>query len=316
MAYTVAQRKAFFELAEQYKNTSIGNYNEEAQDLSNRIAEMAKSPEGLRELANLIVEDLAEEMKVYDIRGLFFGDVKKRGLNEKVVYKQKGKFRAYQITHGGYVPKSRIFHENVTVQPDIFAVRPACDLLQLEVGNIHTVAELREGAREALLNLYNRHVFGAIRGATNEEGVNMIKCTNANAEITKTALNEAIRLAAKHGTPTVVGSYAALAPIADFEGYSEATKREIEQTGKLGKYRGANIVVLEEMKNEDGENVIVDNEIYVIVEKAGHIDDFGELRNREIIDVEHDEFSIKIQQMWGLTIMDAKKMVRIEIATS
>lgn len=314
MAYTVAQRQKFFELAKKYENTSIGNYNEEAQDLSARIAEMAKTPEGLHELANLIVEDLAEELPVYDIRNLFFGGVKKRGLNEKVVYKKRGKFRAYQITHGGYVPKSRIFHDNVTVQPDIFAVRPACDLLQLEVGNIHTVAELREGAREALLNLYNRHIFGAIREATSQAGVNYVKCVNANLEITKQSLNEALRMVAKHGTPTILGTYGALAPIADFEGYSEDTKREIEMTGKLGKYRGANIVVLDEMENEDGIQVMNDNEIFIVVEKAGHIDDFGELRNREILDVEHDEFSIKIQQMWGMTIMDDEKMVRIEIA--
>ena len=307
MAYTQAQREKFFELVKKYENAT--RYNEEAQDLSNRIAEMAKTNEGLAELAQLITEDLEEEMKAYDLRPLFFGPVKKRALNETVEYRKKGKFRAYQITHGGYVPKSRIFEDTVTVQPDIFAVRPACDLLQLEVGKIASVQELRDGAKEAMLDLYNKHMFGLLDAAIPED--NQVEV--AGGVIEKGALDAAIRKAAKHGKVSIVGSYAAVTPIADFDGFTDQTKYEIEKTGKLGVYRGANIVILDEYLDADEEQVIKDDVIFIVVEKAGHIDDFGELRNREIIDAEHDELSIKIQTMWGVTVTDAHKMWKIKI---
>ena len=308
MAYTKAEREKFFELVKKYENAS--RYNEEAQDLSNRIAEMAKTNEGLAELAQLITEDLEDELKAYDLRPMFFGPVKKRDLNETVEYRKKGKFRAYQITHGGYVPKSRIFTDSVTVQPTIFAVRPACDLLQLETGKIGSVQELRDGARDAMLVEYNRFLYATLDTAIPKGADNCLTVTTA---VDKATLDKALAMVAKHGKPTIVGTYASLTPIMDFDGLTDATKEQIEKTGTLGMYRGANLVMLEEFNDADGEPVIDDNQIFIVCQKAGHIDDFGELRNREIIDNEHDELSIKIQTMWGLTVMDAHKMARIII---
>jgi hypothetical protein len=310
MAYTVAQRKKFFELVKKYEHAS--RYNEEAQDISKRIQAMAKTPQGLNELAQLITEDLEEEMKAYDIRPLFFGPVKNRDLNETVEYKRKGKFRAYQITHGGYVPKSRIFQDVVTATPDIFAVRPACDLLQLETGKISSVQELRDGARDALLSLYVGHVYGAIANAIPSGGDNYASVVGA--EVDKATLDSMITKMSKHGDVSVVGTHSALAPVLDFQGYSDATLRDIERTGSLGIYRGAQMVKIDQFQDADDVDLIKDNEIYVISQKAGHIDDFGELRNREIVDAEHDELSVKIQQMWGMTILHAEKMGRIVIS--
>lgn len=310
MAYTVAQRKKFFELVKKYENATQTRYNDEAKDLSARIAKMAQSPNGLNELAQLITEDLEEEMKAYDIRPLFFGAVKSRDLNETVEYKRKGKFRAYQIAHGGYVPKSRIFQDTMTVEPALFAVRPACDLLQLETGKISSVQELRDGARDALLTEYNRYTYNILEASIPNDANH--RETNAGG-VTKATLDKFITMVSKHGPVSIVGAHSALAPILDFQGYSDATLAQIERTGNLGVYRGAQLVKLEEFVDADDQPVIKDDRIFIVSQKAGHIDDFGELRNREIIDAEHDEFSVKIQTMWGLTVLHGDKMAVIEL---
>ncbi|ARC72569.1 MULTISPECIES: HK97-fold major capsid protein [Bacillus] len=308
MAYTVAQRKKFFELVKKYENAS--RYNAEAQDLSNRIREMAKSPMGRHELAQLITEDLEEEMKAYDIRPLFFGGVKTRDLNEKVEYKRKGKFRAYQISPGGYVPKSRIFQDVMQVTPDVFAVRPACDLIQLETGKISAVQELRDGARDALLTEYNRYVYSMLETAIPDGPKNT---ANVTSEVDKATLDAMIYHFSQYGPVSIVGTHANLGPILDFQGYSDATLRDIERNGSLGIYRGANLVKLDEYLDADDEPVIKSDKIFITTQKAGHIDDFGELANREIIDEEHEEFSVKIQRMWGLTVLHGEKMGVINI---
>jgi len=308
MAYTTAQRKKFFELVKKYATAT--SYNEEAKDISKRIRAMAKTPQGLNELAQLITEDLQEEMMAYDIRPMFFGPVMPRDLNETVEYKRKGKFRAYQIAPGGYVPKSRIFQDVVTVQPVTFAVRPACDLIQLEAGKISSVQELRDGARDALLTEYNRYVFSALEAAVPNSDPNTATVTG---EVDKATLDAMITFVSKWGPVSVIGTHSALAPILDFSGYSDATLNQIERTGNLGVYRGAQLVKLEEFTDADDANVISDDRIFVVSQKAGHIDDFGELRNREIIDAEHDEYSVKIQTMWGLTILYAERMGIIKI---
>ena len=310
MGFTYAQRKKFFELVKKYENATQARYNEEAKDLSKRIQAMAQDPMGLNELAQLITEDLQEEMQAYDIRPLFFGPVKPRELNETVEYKRKGKFRAYQITHGGYVPKSRIFQDTMTVEPTIFAVRPACDLLQLETGKISSVQELRDGARDALLTEYNRYTYSILDASIPNDATHRKTVTG---KVDKTTLDDYITMVSKYGPVSVVGTHGALAPILDFDGYSDATLAQIERTGNLGVYRGANLVKLEEFIDADDNPVIQDDRIFIVSQKAGHIDDFGELRNREIIDAEHDEFSVKIQTMWGLTVLHGDKMAVIEI---
>lgn len=309
MAYTAAQRKKFFELVKKYSTASI--YNEEAKDLSKRIQAMSKTPQGLNEIAQLITEDIVEEMQAYDIRPLFFGAVKPRDLNETVEYKKKGKFRAYQIAPGGYVPKSRIFQDVMQVSPDTFAVRPACDLVHLEVGKISSIAELRQMAIDALLTEYNRYAYSALDAAVPNDANHV---ANVTGEVDKATLDKMITYISQFGPVSLIGTHASLAPILDFSGYSDATLAQIERTGSLGVYRGANIVKLEEYLDADDKQVIANDRIFVVSQKAGHIDDFGAMRVREVTDQEHDEFSVIMRKMWGLTILEADKMGVIKIS--
>lgn len=309
MAYTKAQREKFFAQVKKYAKAS--KYNEEAQALSNAIKEMAKSPQGLNELAQLITEDIQEEMQAYDIRPLMFGEVKQRELLEQVEYKRKGKFRAYQITRGGYVPKSQIFHNAVQVQPAEFAVRPACHLDQLETGRISAVEELRQGAIDALLTEYANYFYETLDTVAN--GTTGSNYASVNTAIDKATLDAMLHWASENGTPVIVGTHQSLAPILDFEGHTDAMKEEIQRTGSLGLYRGARIVKLEQFNDADGNPVISNNKVFVLNERIGHIDDFGGVRVREIVDGEHDEFSIIMRQQMGLTVMKPEKVGMIEI---
>lgn len=310
MAYTTAQRKKFFELVKKYENASV--YNEEAKDLSNRIKAMSKTPQGLNELAKLVTEDIEEEMKAYDIRNLFFGGVKQRELNEVVEYKKKGKFRAYHITRGGYVPKSRIFQDTVTVVPEEFAVRPATDLVALETGRISAVQELRDGAKEALLTLYARYTFGMLDTIVGNDPAED-NYSSVTGEVDKTTLDKMIAHFSRWGKVNVYGTHNSLMPIMDFAGYSDQTLRDIEMTGNLGIYRGANLIKLEEFTDADDAEVIQDNKIFIVPTTIGHIDDFGPMRERELIDPEHDEFSIIMRKHWGFTVMHDNKIGMIEL---
>jgi hypothetical protein len=309
MAFTTAQREKFFELVNKYANAS--RYDEKAKDLSNRIANMAKTPDGLNELAQLITENLEEEMKAYDLRPLIF-ETKQRELNETVEYKRKGKFRAYQITRGGYVPKSQIFQDVVTASAEEFAVRPSCHLDQLETGRISSVEDLRTGARDALLTEYARYFY-----ATLETGIgNNVSADNyaeVTGEVDKATLDKMIHWAAgKGGGVSVVGTHQSLAPILDFVG-SEQNKAKIENTGDLGMYRGANLVKLEEFLDADDLDVIKHDTLFVVTRKAGFVDDFGQGRTREVVDAEHDEFSIIIRKHMGLTLLYPERVGMIKL---
>lgn len=310
MAYTTAQRKKFFELVDKYANASI--YNNEAKDLSRRIAQMAKSPQGLNELAQLVTEDLEEEMKAYDIRPLLFGPVKQREINDRVEYRRKGRFRAYRIDRGGYVPKSQIFQDTVTVMPEQFAVRPSCQLDQLESGRISAVQDLRNGARDALLTEYSNYYYETFDEIGKKE-----KTPETYAEVTdavdKQTLDAMLYTVSERGTPIIVGTHQSLAPILDFDGHTESMKDEIQRTGSLGMYRGARIVKLEQFTDADNLPVISNDKIFVMSEKIGHIDDFGKLRYREVVDGDHDELSIVIRREMGLTILYPERFGMIQI---
>lgn len=310
MKYTKAQREKFIQLVRKYANAS--KLEGAALELSNGIAAMAKTPQGMNELAQLITENLEEEMKGYDLRPLLF-DVKPRHENEVVEYKRKGKFRAYQITRGGYVPKSQIFQDVVSSEPVEFAVRPACHLAQLEEGRITSVNELIDGAQEALLTEYATYFYNILETAIGDD-VNTDNYAEVTGEVDKATLDKMIHWALGVGNKvSVVGTHQSLAPILDFSGHTDAMKDEIQRTGNLGLYRGANLVKLEQFLDADDLNVIKQDTLFIVVRKAGYVDDFGPMRSREVVDPEHDEFSIIMRKKWGLTVLYPEKVGMIKI---
>lgn len=310
MKFTKAQREKFIQLVRKYANAS--RLEGAALELSKRIAAMAKTPQGMNELARLITENLEEEMKAYDLRPLLF-ETRQRAENEVVEYKRKGKFRAYQITRGGYVPKSQIFQGVITAEPAEFAVRPACHLDQLEVGRISAVNELIDGAMHALLTEYARYFYAILEESVGND-VNANNYAEVTGEVDKGTLDKMIHWAAGlGGGVSVVGTHQSLAPVLDFAGHTDSMKDEIQRTGDLGLYRGAQLVKLEQFLDADDIDVIKQDTIFVITRKAGYVDDFGAMRTREVIDGEHDEFSIIMRKKMGLTVLYPEKVGMIKI---
>jgi hypothetical protein len=309
-SYTKAQRDKFIEQVRKYANAT--RLDEAGKKLEKRIAAMAKTPQGMNELAQLITENLEEEMQAYDLRPLLF-ETKPRKLLEVVEYKRKGKFRAYRTTRGGYVPKSQVFQDVVKAQPEEFSVRPACHLLQLETGRISSVNDLITGAQEALLTEYARYFYATLEAVNAGDSTGTLKA-QVTGEVDKTTLDKMLHAAsAKGGQVSIVGTHTSLAPILDFEGYTDTQKDEIMRTGNLGVYRGANLVKLEEFLDADDLEVIKHDTIFIVTRKAGYVDDFGAIRSREIIDAEHDEFSILMRKEWGFTVLYPEYVRMIKI---
>lgn len=310
MAFTKAQREKFIQLVRKYANASLQDEN--VKKLSATIAKMASTPQGMNELAALITENLEEEMKAYDLRPLLF-ETRQREVNETVEYRRKGKFRAYQITKGGYVPKSQIFQNVITASPAEFAVRPATHLRQLEVGRISSVNDMIDGAQHALLTEYCRYFYKILETAVGND-ITHDNYAEVTGEIDKTTLDKMIHWAAGlGGQVSVVGTHQSLAPILDFTGYSDAMKQQIERTGDIGQYRGAQLVKLEQFLDADDLDVIKQDTLFVLTRKVGYVDDFGPLRSREIVDGEHDEFSIIMRKEMGLTVLYPEKVGMIKI---
>lgn len=310
MAFTKAQREKFIKLVRKYANASL--LDENAKKLSETIAKMASTPQGMNELAQLITENLEEEMRAYDLRPLLF-ETRQREENEEVEYRRKGKFRAYQITRGGYVPKSQIFQDVVKAEPAEFAVRPSTHLYQLETGRISSVNEMIDGAMHALLTEYARYFYAVLEEAVGND-VNQNNYAEVTGEVDKTTLDKMIHWAAGlGGQVNIVGTHQSLAPILDFAGHTEKMKDEIQRTGDLGLYRGAQLVKLEQFLDADDLDVIKQDTIFVLTRKVGYVDDFGALRKREIVDGEHDEFSIIFRKKMGLTVLYPEKIGMIKI---
>ncbi|QJT70419.1 hypothetical protein [Microcystis phage MaeS] len=310
MAFTKAQREKFIQLVRKYANASL--LDENAKKLSEKIAKMTSTPQGMAELAQLITENLEEEMKAYDLRPLLF-ETRSRTENEVVEYRRKGKFRAYQVTKGGYVPKSQIFQDVVKAEPAEFAVRPSTHLRQLEVGRISSVNEMIEGAMHALLTEYARYFYAILEEAVGND-ITADNYAEVTGEVDKATLDKMIHWAAGlGGQVNVVGTHQSLAPILDFAGHTDKMKDEIQRTGDLGQYRGAQLVKLEQFMDADDVDVIKQDTIFVLTRKVGYVDDFGPLRKREITDGEHDEFSIIFRKEMGLTVLYPEKVGMIKI---
>jgi hypothetical protein len=66
--------------------------------------------------------------------------------------------------------------------------------------------------------------------------------------------------------------------ISDFTGFSSEALEEIRMRGRLGTYRGCNVVQITNFTDEDGESYIPANELWVFGGTVGKFALFGSTR--------------------------------------
>lgn len=305
----------FMEIAEKYAKGEIPASDSRVKEAEKLLAEMASTEDGREEIAQVIAIFLDQNFNKFDIAPLLF-TYRNFNLGDKPEFRLKKKgVTAYWIAPNSSTPKSRNYQETLTMEFDSLSVRPEALLDEIKAGRIQGFAELLSDAQEALSNAIVGKVF-TILGQVYNATTNAELYKQDTTSLVQASLDTAIdTIFYKTGVrPVVIGDMMLTNQITKFTGYSQDIMTQIQRTGEIGKYKGASILPLQEVKDPvTGVSLVPKNRLYVVSSKIGYAGTYGAAKSGQESSIEDWTWNARIDKEWGATVIDPQGMYVIEV---
>jgi len=238
-----------------------------------------ENPEWRREMAAVLTESIREG---FDLNSMFdtIVDMRRVGFDDRVILQEDTGLKVFYIAKGGHIEASSMVAETLEIPRDTlgFHVYEFEDKLRANFGE--SISTLRNLAVRRLDWGVTKALKLLVEAAIDNTSPYYISA----AGVSQTALDQAIREVrdeALDGSVTVWGRGTMIDQIAGFTGFADEALEEIRLRGRLGTYRGANIVQTNNYKDEDGVSFMPANEMYVIGSNAGMFAMYGGLLSKE-----------------------------------
>lgn len=305
----------FMELAQLYVKGEIASTDKRLVAAEALLAKMASTEDGRAEIAEVIAVFIDQNFNKFDIAPYIF-EYKNFKLGDKPEFRLKKKgIKAYWIAPNSSTPKSRNYQETLSMEFDSLSVRPECLIDELKTGRIGTLSDLLKDATEAVQNAIVGKVFTILGQVYNEANL-PDQFTADTTNLSQTSVNNAIdAVVYKTGAKaTLIGDMMLINQIRDFAGYTPATLDEIMKTGRIGVYRGANIIAVSEVQDPStGKILVPKNRLYVVSQKLGYAATYGESKSGQESSIEDWSWNARIDKEWGATVTEPKGMYVIEV---
>lgn len=196
----------------------------------------------------MIEAPLLKRLNIFD----FMGNKISVGYDEVIkykVYNLEGKMSGEQAINGSF-PFASYTYSTRTMDTGNITGGVLVDYREFQSGNTEAIQVMNE---QVITDMMNK-VFYKVQKAL-YDGVKNAKINNfsESAGITKTAVDNALKIARRFGNVNISGDYSVISQLEDFAGFktdvagtglrfSEAVMEEIRKTGLLKTYRGSNVV--------------------------------------------------------------------------
>lgn len=234
--------------------------------------------------------------------------------DREIITERRG-LKVYFTARGGHVDESKLRTEKWTVERDTmgFHLVEGYDEVRANFaqvfGDIRTLAEARLRAEQ-----WRRFLQLAQAAVPNTSPY-----YSSAAGVAEATLKDALQRVSEEIVPdgtgespiTIVGRAPMVEQIYDFAGFSESIKDEIQRTGRIGTWRGANIVKLRHYADEDGVSFMPANELWILGGNAGRFINFGGVRVNEWTDNELEYSHVVGRAAIGANIMHPEYTHRV-----
>jgi len=272
----------------------VAEYKEISEALNKEARENWDNPEFHRQVA----ADLASELDYgFTFENLFssYFSTETVGEFDRVVLKERRGLKVYYVARGGHVDETQLRTEQWELPRDTlgFHIREFEDKLRANFADeIAAVAELGKARLNAEVN---RRIFNTLQAAVPSNSPFYAD----GAGLDKATLDDMIREVKDAIQPngmgpvpvTIIGRASMVDQISDFPGWLNEAQEEIRTQGRLGVYKGCNIVQITNFTDEDGESYIPPNELWVFGGNVGKFALYGDLRvktwNEHTVDYQH-----------------------------
>jgi hypothetical protein len=272
----------------------VEEYKELAKALNEEARENWDNPEFHRQVARDLSSELDYGFTFENMFSTYFS-TETVGEFDRVILKERRGLKVYYTARGGHVDESNLRTEQWELPRDTlgFHIRESEDKLRANFAEeIGAVADLGGERLEAEVN---RRIFNTLQAAVPNSSDYYVSA----AGLSKTALDDMIREVKDAIKPngqgpvpvTIIGRASMVDQISDFTGFAEEAVEEIRLRGRLGVYRGAQIVQLVNYTDEDGESYIDEDELWVFGGNVGKFALYGDLRvktwSENTVDYQH-----------------------------
>lgn len=309
--------KDFIELASKVERNQVDYGSSEVAQAEKLISEMAETESGRSDLANIIKINVEDEYNKFDIIPLTF-DKKTFRLGDKPMFKTHKKgIKAYWAAPNSFIPNSQNYETEIFMQFESLGARPTCLLSDLKTGRVSSLAELYNGAVEAMEIGIFQKVYEVIAQTYNATGKAKDNYTATNS-LTQAVLDSAINKVRKKvgGQPTIYADYDLCTKIETFDGFKalEAVYTEIRNNGVLGKYRGCDIVYLPEIIDPVSQmSIVPTNKMFVVGRKIGIYGEYADMDVLDTININDKSWELRIDKECGFAITKPEGIHCIEI---
>lgn len=249
-----------------------------ADELNREAREEWDNPEWHRQVARDLAESLDYGFTFNNLFGTYL-QVQNVGEFDRVVLRERRGMRVFWTARGGYIEETQLRTEAWELPRDSlgFHVSEHIDKLRANFAtSMEDLVSLGEARHEAEVN---RRIFNLLQesvpsGSPYYEAVAGLAASDLNAAIR--GVKDAIKPNGLGPVPvTIIGRASMVDQISDFTGYADEAKEELRLRGRLGTYRGANIVQVINYTDEDDNSYIPANELWVFGGTVGKFALYG-----------------------------------------
>jgi hypothetical protein len=190
--------------------------------------------------------------------------------------------KVYYTARGGYIDETQLRTEQWEIPRDTLGFHVSEFEDKLRAGFATTIAEIVGLAEQRLEAEVNRRIFNLLQQAVPSGS----PYYGSGASLTKpvldgyiSAVKDAIKPNGQGPAPvTIIGRASMVDQISDFTGFASEALEEIRMKGRLGTYRGCNVVAVNNYTDEDGDSYIPANELWVFGGNVGKFIMYGPLQ--------------------------------------
>lgn len=272
----------------------VNEYKEMAAALNAEARENWDNPQFHRQVAADLAVELDYGLTFENLFSTYFS-TETVGEFDRVILKERRGLKVYYTARGGHVDETHLRTEQWELPRDTlgFHIREFEDKLRANFAD--EIADIAALGRDRLEAEVNRRIFNTLQQAIPSGS----PYYTSAAGLSKATLDDAIRDVKDAIKPngqgpvpvTIAGRASMVDQISDFTGYADEALEEIRMRGRLGTYRGCNIVQVVNYTDEEGESYIPNNELWVFGGNVGKFAMYGDLRvktwNEHTVDYQH-----------------------------
>lgn len=260
------------------------------QELNDVARENFDDPVWRREMAAVLTESILEGFELETFYDQLV-DVERIGFEDRLIIEEETGLKVFFIAKGGHIEASAMVSEAIELPRDTlgFHVYEFEDALRANFAK--TISTMRNLAVRRLDFGVQVQIKNLIEAAIGPSASQFI----TGAGLSKSALDTAIREVKDEASRVgggggadpaiaIAGRSTMVDQISDFPGFADEALEELRARGRLGRYRGANVLQLRNSTDEDGVSYFPANELYVMSTDSGKFAIYGGLLSKEYVE--------------------------------